>query len=80
MVGPSYTGNQGLSTFDGMNPAVRNLQRWWQTSSDSLPQGLRAIRGAPGKAFTHYSIAPAWDMTIDEYMALLDSIPWSPVP
>ena len=58
---------------------------WWTVSTSDLPAGLTAVPGnAPriigGQAYLHYSISPGVDMTIDEYMNLLDQIPWGLVP
>lgn len=71
MVGPSHTGEQGLSSSlvplecrpDEVNAVVK---------AGDLPPGLKAVNDH-GK---HVSIVPAEDMTFEKYQGLLNSIGW----
>ncbi len=73
MVGPSYTGKQGLSgsqvplPVDPKRGTVNAV-----TDLDKLPDGLGAINDHG----SHISIYPSRDMTFGEYQKLLNQIEW----
>ena len=74
MVGPSYTGTNGLSGSTIPLPAdpIRGTLNA-TTNLDKLPKGLNAINDHN----THISIYPARDMTFGEYQKLLNQIEWN---
>ncbi|ORJ48009.1 hypothetical protein B2M27_22950 [Kluyvera intermedia] len=73
MVGPSYTGKQGLSgsqvplPVDPKRGTVNTV-----TDLGKLPDGLGAINDHG----SHISIYPSRDMTFGEYQKLLNQIEW----
>jgi RHS repeat-associated protein len=70
MVGPSYTGLQGLSA--SLVPIPKPGQQVGQTTKPELPSGLDAVNDH----LNHVSIFPSRDMTFREYQGLLNQIHW----
>lgn len=71
MVGPSYTGKQGLSSSLVELP-IRTGQVNGTVNASTLPKGL-GYENDHGK---HVSIYPEKDMTFGDYQSLLNSINW----
>ena len=71
MVGPSYTGQQRLSTSLDALP-TRPGQSLGQTSVGDLPDGL----GAVNDHGQHVTIYPTQDMPFSSYQGLLNQVPW----
>ena len=66
----------GISTFNQKNPRFGNF--WWVIPKGTkIPQGLRIsqdFNSKPGSKPTHYTIRPAIDMPLIEYIRLLDEL------
>jgi len=63
----------GISTFTAPKPEVN---WWWIRAGTVVPQGLVVTRDQtdPRTGVTHYTIRPAKDMPLDEYIAQMQSM------
>jgi hypothetical protein len=71
MVGPSYTGADGLSASLVPLP-VRPGLSLGETKASRLPEGLAAVNDYG----QHVTIFPGRDMAFSEFQLLLNQIPW----
>jgi len=73
---------RGISTFDA--PGVPNGKDWHYyliPSGTALPPGLAIVRDEKNSRFgaTHYTIAPAYDMPLEQFKNLLNTLALSAI-
>ena len=68
---------RGISTFDRANVfSGRSWEYYKIPAGTVLPKGLAIVRDSYRERMraTHYTIAPAWDMPLETFKALLDTL------
>jgi hypothetical protein len=65
---------RGISTFDKRAVFKGNQWEYYRIEAGTvLPEGLAIVRDGYNRVYeaTHYTIAPAWDMPLNQFKALL---------